>query len=187
MTRVMKGFGVLLVVMVFLALPSRAMAIPITGNITISGGATLDGSLATANAVTSWVSPVVTSRTGSFAGIALLTPVTMTAPWVFDPGGALAALWSVGGFTFNLASSTIAFQDATFLSISGSGTITGPAGFDPTNGVFNFTTQFPDAGGVFSFSAANNAVGVPDGGSTIALLGMGLLGLSSLRRRFARR
>ena len=187
MVRVMKGFSVLLVVMAFLALPSRAMAVPITGNITISGGATLDGTTANANAVTSWVSPTVVSRTGSFTSIALLTPVVMTAPWVFDPSTALPALWSVGGFTFNLVSSTIAQQDATFLTISGSGTITGPAGFDPTGGIFNFTTQSPSADGVFSFSAANNVVTIPDGGSTIALLGMGLLGLSSLRRRFARR
>ena len=187
MTRVMQGFSVLLVVMAFLALPSRAMAVPITGNITISGGATLDGPLASANAVTAWLNPEVQSRTGSFIGIAVGTAVTMTAPWTFDPSTALPALWSVGGFTFNLASSTISFQDSSFLAISGVGTITGPAGFDPTNGIFNFTTQSPDAGGVFSFSAANNAVGVPDGGSTIALLGMGLLGLSSLRRRFARR
>ena len=187
MVRVMKGFSVLLVVMAFLALPSRAMAIPITGNITISGGATLDGPIGTANAVTTWLNPEVQSRTGSFAGIAVGTAVTMTAPWVFDPSTALPALWTVGGFTFNLASSTIALQNSTFLTISGLGTITGPAGFDPTAGSFNFTTQSPDAAGVFSFSAANTVVGVPDGGSTIALLGMGLLALSSLRRRFARR
>ena len=67
MVRVMKGFSVLLVVMAFLALPSRAMAVPITGNITISGGATLDGPLGTANSVTARLNPEVQSRTGSFA------------------------------------------------------------------------------------------------------------------------
>ena len=182
-----KIVGVVVLALMCWALPTSASADQIVGNITIDGGATLDtGVVGTANAVTAWISPDVDSRDGNFAAfVAVGAPVTMTAPWTFDPSGPLAAFWSVGGFTFNLLSSSVDFQNANSLVISGSGTIVGN-GFDPTPGVFNFSTQAPSASGVFSFSAANGAVGVPDGGSTIGLLGFGLLGLSSLRRRFGR-
>ena len=47
-----------------------------------------------------------------------------------------------------------------FVSVSGTGTITGN-GFDPTPGTWTFTTQNPPANGVFSFSASTTAVPSP--------------------------
>ena len=54
--------------------------------------------------------------------------MTMAAPWNFN-SGPLAGLWSVGGFTFNLTASSIVMQGNGFLTVSGTGTITGN-GFD---------------------------------------------------------
>ena len=81
--------------------------------------------------------------------------VAMTAPWNFN-SGLLPALWSVGNFTFDLTASSIVQQGNGFLSVSGTGTITGN-GFDPTPGSWRFTTQNPPANGVFSFSASTTA------------------------------
>jgi hypothetical protein len=174
-------------------LSTQAQAVPVAGNITFKGGATLDtGNIATANQVTAWSNVSVESRDGSYTGfVAVNQAVTMGTPWIFDPGGPKAGLWSVGGFVFNLTSSTIVVQTADFLSISGVGSVSGN-GFDLTTANWNFSSQSPGAGQppVFSFSAATGAppggpgTGVPDGGETAALLGVSLLALGFVRRMF---
>ena len=135
-------------------------AAPITGSITIKGGAHLDSTSAdTATQVTGWLNgsgakPTVASRSGSFTSVSVGAPVTMAAPW--NIGSGMAGLWSVGGFTFNLTESHIVHQGKGFLAVSGTGTITGN-GFDPTPGSWRFSTQNPPANNVFSFSASTTA------------------------------
>src|SRR5262249_4154460 len=140
-----------------------AEAAQINGFITLAGGAELDSdSVVTATRVTGWLDqngmiPTIQSRGGDFATyVNVQAPVTMTAPWSFN-SGPLPALWSVGGFTFNLTESHVTFQGNGNVNVSGTGTITGN-GFDPTPGAWLFSTQDPNAGGVFSFSAADSAV-----------------------------
>src|ERR1700751_1234775 len=116
-------------------------AAPITGSITIKGGAHLDSTSAnTATKVTGWLNgsgakPTVVSRSGGFTAVSVGAPVTMAAPWNF--GSELAALWSGGGFTFNLTASTITKQGNGFLAVRGTGTISGN-GFDATPGTWRF-------------------------------------------------
>jgi VPDSG-CTERM motif len=155
----------------------------IQGNITFSGGATLDtGNANTAHAVTSFKNTVVQSVSGDFdTFINDLDPATFSASWVFDPSTPTSSLWSVGGFTFDLLTSTIVMRGGGFLIISGTGTISGN-GFDPTAGTWSFTTQNPSSRGTFSFSAGGLAV--PDGGSAVGLLGLALIGIEVLRRKF---
>ena len=136
-------------------------AAPITGSITIRGGAELNStSVNTATQVIGWLNgagakPTVASRSGSFtAYVTVGASVTMTAPWTFGSGQ--PALWSVGGFTFNLTASTITQQGNGFLAVSGTGTISGN-GFAPTPGTWRFSTQNPPANGVFWFSASTTA------------------------------
>ena len=135
-------------------------AAPITGSIAIKGGAELDTTSAnTATKVTGWLNgsgakPTVVSRSGSFSTVTAGASVTMAAPWNFGSG--LPALWTAGGFTFNLTASTITKQGNGFLAVSGTGTISGN-GFDPTPGMFRFSTQNPPAASVFSFSASTKA------------------------------
>ncbi|MGH9692846.1 MAG: hypothetical protein ACRD5Z_01800 [Bryobacteraceae bacterium] len=157
----------------------KADAVPISGAITFSGSAIFDtGSLATATRVNTFQDVSVMSRDGDFASFVNVDDsVTMAMPWIFSPSTPTPGLWSVDGFTYDLASSMVVLQNANFLLIQGTGTIMGN-GFDPTVGTWSFTSQSPSANGVFSFSAGSNAV--PDGGTTVALLGCGLLGLGLL-------
>ena len=153
-------------------------AAPIQGTIDFGGTVTFDTmSLATATRVNVWNSSFVLQDSGDFSSIAPGTHVTMAAPWIFNPSTATPSLWSVGGFKFDLTSSVIVSQSATFLNITGLGTITA-AGFDPTPGTFSFTAS--DSSGqaeaTFGFQAQSTAVPEP---STISLLLMGVSGLAS--------
>jgi VPDSG-CTERM motif len=154
----------------------------IEGAITFSGGATLDtGDANTAHAVTSFVNTIVQSVSGDFdTFINPLDPATFSASWVFDPSTPTPGLWTAGGFTFALLTSTIDMRSGGTLSVKGTGTISGNS-FDPTFGTWSFTTQNPSANGTFSFSASG--LSVPDGGSAVALLGLALMGIEVLRRK----
>ncbi len=164
----------------------QANAAMINGAITFAGGAVFDtASLATATRVNTFTDASVMSRDGDFASFVNVgDSATMATPWIFSPSNPTPGLWSVGGFTYDLASSTVVLQNSDFLLISGSGTITGN-GFDATPGTWSFTSQSPAADGVFSFSAGSDAQGVPDGGTTVALLGFALTGVEMIRRRVA--
>ncbi len=174
-----------------LALCSSATAASINGEIIFIGGANLDNSsLGSASQVNSWDgplgldNPIVLAVTGDLD--TFTNPgaqATFASPWVFGSGQ--AALWSVDGFTFDLSDSTIVSQSDVFLNVTGTGILTGH-GFDPTPGTFAFTisdTGGPNIDQRFGFVA--NTASVPDGGTTIALLGVSLLGLHSIRRKLA--
>lgn len=169
---------------------------PICGDITFVGGVTLDTSSAgTATEVLSWTGPggtgmpMVLSDDGSFSSIAPGTPVTFAAPWFFN-SGSVASLWSVGGFTFNLGSSHIMFQggNPAGVIVDGAGTVSGPWWEGESAMTWSFTTQDPGANGycgaIFSFSAASGTMcSVPDSGTTVMLMGLGVLGLGLLKKQ----
>src|SRR5438874_6703005 len=182
----MKLYKILLAIVAAAAsfgLLSSAQAVPITGMLNIGGTATFNTtSLATASSATFSNVTVQGGNDGDFASIPVGTDVTM-ASYTFIPSTMTNGLWTVVGFgfTFNLTSSTVEVQNATFLNISGIGIITGPPGFDATPGVWAFTSQnaLGQPHATFSFSANTAAVpGVPDNGMTVMLLGVGLLGLA---------
>ena len=154
--------------------------------ITFAGGAELNsGSVNTATQVTGWLdennaSPEVQSVSGIFATFTNVGDfVTFTPTWSFN-SGAISAFWTVDGFTFDLIASNIVYQGNGFLSVLGSGTITGH-GYNST-GTWMFSTQDDPSNGVFSFSAST----VPDGGMTVALLGLALAGIEVTRRKLKR-
>lgn len=163
---------------------NQADAAMINGAITFAGGAVYDtNSLATATRVNTFSAVKVASVDGDFASfVSAGNSVTMAAPYIFSPSTLTPGLWSVGGFTYDLASSTVVLQNANFLLITGTGTVKGN-GFDATPGTWSFTSQSPKARGVFSFSSGSAAESVPDGGSTVALLGLALSGVEILRRK----
>ena len=180
----MKLLKLALAVLAAALVTSGAQAAMVEGAITFAGGAKFDtNSLATATRVTLFKNVKVMSEDGDFTGIVSDDDaVTMAVPYIFTPSTATPALWSVDGFTFDLDGSVVVLQNADFLLISGTGTITGN-GFDPTPGTWSFTAQSPKAGGVFSFSSSDGFL-APDGGSTVALLGLGLTGIWMIRRKF---
>jgi hypothetical protein len=71
------------------------------------------------------------------------------------------------------------FISLRLLTLSGRGLISG-AGYTATDG--DWAGTFNSGGGTFTWSAST---AVPDGGTTIALLGASLLGLYGARRKFA--
>jgi hypothetical protein len=162
-------------------------------NVTLNGLTLQDGSgvttsdISLAAGVKTWGNASVNGATGSFAPIDVGTAPTMSAPWIFNPSTPLAGLWSVTDngftFTFNLTSSVVVLQTPNFLSVAGSGMVTG-TGYDATPGTWNFSTQEPDIGGKFTWSASSEAV--PDGGTTVAMFGFSLLGLYGARRKFGK-
>lgn len=168
------------------AMQTHALPInTIDGTITFAGGVTLDSpssppTVGDSTGVTSWVNPKVQSTSGDFSSVANGTSVTISAPWSFT-SGPISGFWTVGGFTFDLSSSSVDSQSAHFVSVTGTGTISGN-GFTTTPGDWLFTTQDKAANSVFSFSASSSA---PDGGATAMLLGIGFLGLAGLRRKLA--
>jgi hypothetical protein len=159
----------------------QAQAVPVTGAITFAGGVTLDTPSAnTATEVTGWVNPTVQSVSGSFAVFVTSgDPVTFTPTWFFN-SPAIPAFWTVDGFTFDLIASSIDSQGGGFVNVSGTGFVSG-WGLGPTQGTWSFTAQDPASGGVFSFSGASQAT--PDGGATVVLLGLGLVGIEGIRRK----
>lgn len=161
-------------------------AAPIDGAITFAGGAQFDTmTLATATRVDLFVNVTVVSVDGDYASfISPNDSVSMATPWIFSPSTPTPGFWSVGGFTFDLDTSSIVLQTSRFLLIEGTGSIMGN-GFDPTPGTFAFSTQAPGGQGIFSFSASSESV--PDRGATVALLGIGLVVVEVVRRKFGRR
>lgn len=168
-----------------MTLTQTARAVPITGNIGMSGAVILDSNDAqTATEVVGWENTVVNGRSGSFASIANNTAVAMASPWFFN-SGALNNFWVVGGFSFNLISSQISTQNGIFLDVLLSGTVTGN-GFDKTafSGSFQLANP-PSNSGLDKFTSRLSFTSVPDGGNTVLLLGMACVGMYVLKRKLA--
>jgi hypothetical protein len=134
--------------------------------------------LATATLVMEWNSSDVAGSTGDFSDISSETSVTMAAPWIFNPSTPTPGLWSVGGFTFDLHSSTIVSQSNRLLHIKGIGTLSGE-GFAPTTAIWDFVSREPD--NIFGFTSTTTTV--PDAGTTAGLLGLALASTEVLRRK----
>lgn len=103
-----------------------------------------------------------------------LAPSPVVDQWKFSFGGNL--------FTFDLEALTSVLSSKTFLSLEGTGTLEENGGND-TNGIWTFSGN--NNRGVLSFTSTSTAV--PDGGSAVALLGIALVGLESVRRMFRAR
>ena len=175
----------------------EAQAAKINGRIDFAGSLMFDSSaLQNVTQVVEWRDVFgnagfsnVAAFNGSFVGFVNLgDQATMATPWTFlPPPGGQPALWSVGGFTFDLTSATVVTQNAMFLNIRGVGTVSGN-GFEDTTARWAFTVQ--NAGGgtgdFFSFSA-NTSSSVPDGGSAVALLGISLVAIEFVRRKLRSR
>jgi hypothetical protein len=171
------------------ALTQTLQASLITGNIGFTGGVTFDTTSAgTATEVTSWINPIVTLDSGAFSTVASGSSVIFAKPWTFS-SGVVSNFWSVGGFTFELLSSSIppGSQSGNYpngtVTVTGTGYVSGN-GYTPTLMSWSFTAQDPAAQAqpeAWTFSASGASL--PDGGSTVMLLGIALSGAALLRRK----
>jgi len=184
------------VILAVLGMAQVSEAIPITGNIGFHGTVTLNTrSVNTATEEIGWNNVVVGGDSGTFAdtpAVQIGSAVTLAAPWFFN-SGVLLNFWSVGGFTFDLTSSSIFFQGSGFLNIKITGTVRGN-GYDATEFTGAFSLQNPAANGLATFTesmsfastkqiSSNHINSIPDVSETALLLGGALAGIGLLKRK----
>lgn len=176
-----------------------AEAISITGVIDMSGTVVLDSTyLGSATEATSFSGVTVGGiPSGSFAGT--YGDSVTWAPFGWAPATTpVIPLWTFSDagtgrtYSFDLSTVVVVKQTNKFLNLLGSGTLyisgAGPV-YDPTPGVWSFAISNPTGGAhsnfAFTFASSQTAAQVPDSGATLGLLGLSLVGLEGLRRRFA--
>lgn len=160
----------------------------INGSIDFFGGATMNGSLNTATAFTSFLGPfggqpgVLPGATGDYASIPNYSPVTFST-FSFNPPDSNFQLWSlsVGSTTYTFDASTVQvdLQNSSFLNLSGTGTAL-ITGFLPTSGNWTIT----DTGGgsaMFTFGASTTVAGVPEPSVFVLVLSFAVMGWGFIR------
>lgn len=174
------------------ALTPLVGAIPITGHIAFDGSTSLDAPIPGATAFLSFTNAKVSvgTQAGTYlgtAGTSVMMEALQFSPFVLPA----APLWSFTSgavdYSFELTSlSAVTVTDLGgglySLNVAGKG-MAAVTGYDDTAGAFSITTtgnaSATDLGfGAFTFTAEQ----VPDAGSTLAILGLGLFGLMVLRR-----
>jgi hypothetical protein len=168
-------------------------AVPITGSIAFSGGVSVNNvTLGSATAITGYSGETVSGlHSGSYAGVPTGTPTTFATFNFVTPVLPAGSLW-----TFTLAGPVVyKFQATTenvpgwdpinhAWSISGGG-LADITGFDQTPGTWTLSiTQSGDSLSFASTAAATQS-SVPDGGTTVLLLGAALSTLGLIKRRLA--
>jgi hypothetical protein len=152
----------------------------------------LNGDVDTATAV-DFGTASVTSATGDYLTQGLVGRPATFNDFTFAPfASPVPNLWSVTAadadvFTMSASSLTTLTRSPGdplgSIELRGLGTATG-TGFDPTPGAWIVTLNTADNGVSFSFSASSAATPrVPDGGSTLLLLGAALSMFGLVRRK----
>jgi hypothetical protein len=165
-----------------------AQAIPITGSIDMSGTATLNSTfLGSATAATAFTGVTVGGApTGAFAGTFGASVTWSGFSW---PSNILVSplrtfVFGANTYSFDLANVSVFSQSNNFLNLTGFGTLH-VTGFDDTPGLWTFTISNPTGGAhanfQFTFANSQTAAGVPDGGTTVMLLGSALTVIDLIR------
>ena len=180
----MKFKTQLLAAVLTLGFAVSSQAVQIKGDIDFAGRVVYDtDSLLTATQANT-LTGTVTGTSDDFDSVAIGSVVSFTTPYVLNSGNDVQ-LWTVGGFTFTLDNSVIETQTSKLLFVTGTGTLTGN-GFDATPGLWSFTSTQSNGqtSEEFSFSSNTTAVpSVPDGGATVALLGLAFVGIAAVRSK----
>src|SRR5580658_9560215 len=168
----------------------QAQANSISGSLGFSGTFTLPAGQNLGDATELLdISADVNAVSGSYSGIPTGTTVAFANPLLVSSTPA-AVLWTVvyGGntYTFDATTSTVAVQTGSpstgyFLDIGGKG-FAEINGVDQTPGTWLVTAS--QSGLAVSFESTGTALGVPDSGMTLGLLGSVLAGLAGLRSKF---
>ena len=163
----------------FASQQAQATPMPIVGLLTISGSGPAPGGES--------VSPsffgvaVGLGANGSFSIIQTGAPVAIASPFIFLGSSTVQpSLWSVNGFTLELSFGTVIF-DPDKITMSGMATIFAPGAVPLSGAEWTYTSHI---GGTFNFRLTSSNL-VPDSGTTMALLGLGLVAIAVCRAKFA--
>jgi hypothetical protein len=183
----------------------QAQATPINGTINFSGSVTLSKNPAMMTSSLVFTGPAFTTlATGDYASVtpgtstngsftnftfndislAITSPATPFVEWSFVFGGKtyqflLDSPLSSGNVTLGHGGPN---PSPWSFAVSGTGTATA-TGFDDTFGTFTLSGTGTGAHLTFAGSFSALGVTVPDGGATVALLGIALVGVEVLRRK----
>jgi hypothetical protein len=121
---------------------------------------------------------------GSFTVIPTGALVAIASPSIFlGLSTVQPSLWTVGGFTFELSfGNVISHPNQHQLTFKGPATIFAPGFVSPTDARWIYTSHI---GGAFDFRLISADL-VPDSGTTIALLSLGLVAIGVCRPKFAK-
>ena len=207
--RVLQGLAVASLLLAITA--SDAQATSISGYVEFSGSATwtLNGVNSTAALADGIEFAAVidvneSASTGAYAGLQSTTratfvdlegankvgvpntvgPLNLPIFWMFiDTGGTgLSYSFAITSLTSNVATGS---GGSVVRSLVGTGTAS-IGGFDNTSGTWNLTTVGNSSTLSFLSSADLSSAAVPDGGTTLSMLGLALLGIGVVRRRLVR-
>jgi hypothetical protein len=191
----LTGLGVVL-----LGFGASVQATPLTGQVSYSGGVVLNADLPVATTYTSFISTLALptpESTGSFVAANPADANTFLVPFTYTVGALPnEEMWSaiIGGNTFNYYGTSVIKDSFSvsgglgYVNIGGTGyfiengdvTTKTPGSWSETLTGQN-TDNTPTFGGVFYTTFVN--VGVPDGGTTAGLLGMGLAACALFTRK----
>lgn len=162
---------------------TAADAAPITGQVDFVGVVTVSATTLT------FSNPVfVILATGSFAAAGFTAPcgsptcvANITSPLTYSPSVPAGTIWTAtqgaASAAFTTSVSYVPMISGGFIDISAPGSMT-LTGYDPTDGLFELSIQSSGLTTI-SFSATTSPVPEP---ATLAILGMGLLGLAGAAR-----
>ncbi len=180
----------MLVGVIPLTVAMAAQAVSIGGSIQFLGSATMNGGqtgfVSFHDQFGGGLGPTVQTVTGSYGAVTIGTTAAWT-PFTFNPPTAsVTPLWSFSlnstTYSFDATSMNVTWVNANTLNIQGTG-IAHITGFQDTVGTWTVTST--GSGTTFTFGALTQSGDVPDGGTTVLLLGGALSGLALLRKRFA--
>lgn len=185
--------NILAVTGICLSMTAASFAAPITGSINFNSQFTSTVADLTQPGTINIIAPTtvntvgVAAPTGTFSGFSG-TVATNSSFGINGAGNAVTiapstTLWSINNFSFVSGSIFEEANTAGIIAIKSFGTLSGPAGWTDTPGVYTATFQLNGQTLSSSFSAGSSAV--PDGGSTAALLGLSLLGVVWFAKRKA--
>jgi hypothetical protein len=169
---------------------SQTQATPISGSIEFFGSATASGTSGDTPDTIQFLDPWHTgAETGSYTGIPVGT-ATMFNNFSFIGEGTAATLLApdMPLWTFTIGATTYSFEllaltnghvDAGSMAFSGTG-IAHITGFDDIPA--SFALQGAGSNFDFTLSSSTTATTMPDGGATLALLGLGLSAVGIVRR-----
>ena len=137
-------------------------------------------------------STVLDTSTGTFYPLSQAIDnlhVTIPVAWsgfTWSPVNLPTPLWDFAyagvNYSFTLNTIAVVHHDITSIDLTGNGVLS-VTGYAPTPGHWLFSSIANAGGYVFKFDSATQVI--PDGGVTMSLLGMALLGVEHLRRKGA--